>query len=85
MRGDEGTEAVTIQASKDVLSRIDALAVATDRSRNEVVDDALRLLLEANDWQIARIEEGLAAARDGRVRPAEDVLAELAAKHGYER
>ena len=85
MRGDEGTEAVTIQASKDVLSRIDALAVATDRSRNEVVDDALRLLLEANDWQIARIEEGLAAARDGRVRPAEDVLAELAAKCGYER
>ena len=85
MRGDEGTEPVTIRASKDLLSRIDALAVATDRSRNEVVDDALRLLLEANDWQIARIEEGLAAARDGRVRPAEDVLAELAAKHGFER
>ena len=49
------------------------------------MDDALRLLLETNAWRIARIEEGLAAARDGRVRPAEDVLAEIAAKHGFAR
>lgn len=85
MRPDETTEPITIRTSKDMLSRIDALAVATDRSRSDLVDDALRLFLATNAWQIARIEEGLVAARDGRVRPAEDVLAEIAAKHGFAR
>ena len=85
MRRDETTEPITIRTAKEVVSGIDALAVATHQSRDDVVDEALRLYLETNSWQIARIEEGLAAAREGRVRPAEDVLAEIATKHGFER
>lgn len=85
MRRDETTEPITIRTAKEVVSGIDALAVATHQSRDDVVDEALRLYLETNSWQIARIEEGLTAAREGRVRPAEDVLAEIATKHGFER
>lgn len=49
----------------------------------EIAEVTPRDIQEADDWQIVRVQEGLAAARDGRVRPAEDVFAEIAAKHSY--
>jgi predicted transcriptional regulator len=76
---------ITIRATKDIVSEIDALAAATDRSRNDIVNLALRQYLEANAWQIERIKAGIAAARDGRVRPAKTVFADIAAKHGWKR
>ncbi len=78
------TEPITLRAGKDVVSEIDALAAATNRSRADIVTEALRQYLDTNAWQTERIEEGLAAARAGRVRPAEDVFAEIAAKHGWD-
>jgi len=85
MSRDSTTEPITIRAAKDVVSGIDALAAAMDRSRNYIVNQALRQYLEANAWQVARIEEGIAAAREGKVRPAEDVFDDIAAKHGWDR
>jgi predicted transcriptional regulator len=79
------TEPITIRTSKETVDEIDALAAAMDRSRNYVINQALQQYLEANAWQVQRIEEGLAAAREGRVRPAEEVFAEIAAKHGWQR
>lgn len=85
MSQDRPTEPITVRAAKDVVDEIDALAAAMDRSRNYVVNQALRQYLEANAWQIERIREGIAAARDGRVRPADDVFADIAARHGWDR
>lgn len=85
MSRDGTTEPITIRAAKDVVSGIDALAAAMDRSRNYIVNQALRQYLETNAWQVARIEEGIAAAREGKVRPAEDVFDDIAAKHGWDR
>jgi predicted transcriptional regulator len=85
MRPDETTEPITIRTAKDVVRGIDALALTTHQSRDEIVEQALRHNLDANTWQLARIEEGLAAAHEGRVRPAEVVLAEIATKRGYKR
>lgn len=79
------TEPITIRASKETVDEIDALATAMDRSRNYVINQALRQYLETNAWQIQRVEEGLTAAREGRVRPADDVFADIAAKHGWRR
>lgn len=79
------TEPITIRTTKETVDEIDALAMAMDRSRNYVINQALRQYLEANAWQVQRIEDGLAAAREGRVRPAEDVFADIAAKHGWRR
>jgi len=39
----------------------------------------------ANAWQLERIRQGIDAARDGRVRPAEDVFVDIAARHGWDR
>ncbi|MGO8866304.1 MAG: CopG family ribbon-helix-helix protein [Alphaproteobacteria bacterium] len=79
------TEPITVRAAKDIVSKIDALAAAMDRSRNYIVNQALRQYLETNAWQIERIEAGIAAAREGRVRPAEEVFADIATKHGLRR
>lgn len=83
MRLDETTAPIIIRTAKDVVRRIEALARATHQPRDVVVDQALRQYLDTNTRQIARIEEGLAAALEGRVRPAEDTLAEIAKKHGF--
>jgi len=82
---DRPTEPITIRAAREVVSEIDSLAAAMDRSRNYIVNQALRQYLETNAWQIDRIKQGIAAAREGRVRPAEDVFADIAAKHGWDR
>ena len=74
---------ITIRAAKDMVHEIDALAAAMDRSRNYIVNQALRQYLDANAWQVERIRAGIAAANDGRVRPAGDVFGEIATKHGW--
>ncbi|HEY5105807.1 MAG TPA: ribbon-helix-helix protein, CopG family [Caulobacteraceae bacterium] len=77
------TEPITVRATKDTVSRIDTLAAAMDRSRNYVVNQALQQYLAANGWQIDKIKEGIAAAREGRVRTAEEAFGAIAAKHGW--
>lgn len=85
MPSEQPTEPITVRATKEIINKIDALAAAMDRSRNYIVNQALRQYLETNAWQIERIEAGLADASAGRVRPAEDVLGDIAAKHGWSR
>lgn len=77
------SEPITIRTAK--VAEIDALASAMDRSRNYIVNQAIEQYLEANAWQMERITAGIEAARAGRVRPAEEVFAGIAAKHGWSR
>ena len=79
------TEPITVRATKAVVAKIDALATATDRSRNYIVNQALEQYLAANTWQIERINAGVTAAKEGHVRPAENVFSDIAAKHGWSR
>jgi len=85
MNREPATAPITIRAAKEMVSEIDALAAAMDRSRNYIVNQALQQYLATNAWQIERIKAGIAAAREGRVRPADDVFADIAAKHGWPR
>ena len=79
------TEPITVRAARDIVSEIDALASAMSRSRNYVVVQAMKHYLEANAWQIERVEAGIAAARDGKVRDSDEVFAGIAAKRGWAR
>ena len=85
MPADSPTEPITVRTSSETVSQIDALAAAMERSRNYVVNQALGQYLEANAWQIERIKEGQTAAREGQVRPADEVFDEMAAKRGWSR
>ncbi len=77
------SEPITIRTAK--VAEIDALAGAMDRSRNYIVNQAIEQYLEANTWQMERIRDGIGAARDGKVVPAGEVFAGIAAKHGWSR
>ncbi|WP_445679694.1 CopG family ribbon-helix-helix protein [Radicibacter daui] len=79
------TEVLTVHAPKETLDEIDALAAATDQSRDHIVNLALRQYVETNNWQISRIREGLAAANEGRVTSADKVFAGIVTKHGWDR
>lgn len=77
------SEPITIRTAK--VTEIDALAQAMDRSRNYIVNQAIEQYLEANAWQMERIAAGIEAARAGRVKPADEVFAGIAVKHGWAR
>jgi len=77
------TEPITIRAPKEIVSEIDAIAAAMERSRNYIVNQALQQYVQTNAWQIERIKQGLADARAGNVTPAEEVFAAIAARHGW--
>ena len=83
MSRQSSSEPITIRTAK--MAEIDALATAMDSSRDEIVNQAIEQYLTANAWQIERIREGIEAAREGRTIPAEDVFADIAAKHGWSR
>ncbi len=85
MPRNQPTEPITVRAAKQIVSEIDALAASMDRSRNYVVVQALQQYLLANAWQVERIKEGAAAAREGRLRPADEVFSGIAARHGWAR
>jgi len=77
------SEPITIRTAK--VAEIDALAGVMDRSRNYIVNQAIEQYLEANTWQMARIKDGIAAAHEGKVKPADKVFTTIAAKHGWTR
>ena len=52
---------------------LDELSAATERPRAWLLEQALDNYLEAQSWQIAHIEEGLADAEAGRTVPHERV------------
>lgn len=83
MGHEPATSPITIRTAKEVVSEIDALASALDRSRNYVINQALQHYLEANAWQVERVKAGLADIEAGRVLLAKDVHAGIAAKHGW--
>lgn len=78
---DDATVAVTVPA--DRLAEIDEIATATERTRDDVVREAIDQYLDVRGWQIERIEAGLADIREGRIIPAETVFAQIAAKRGW--
>jgi predicted transcriptional regulator len=78
------TSPITIRTGKDTVEHIDAIAGVMERSRNYVVNQAIEEYLAAHTWQIERIQAGLKAAREGRVRPVDEVFAAIREKHGWD-
>lgn len=75
----------TIVISGERAAEIDALARATHRSRDDIVEQAISQYLDAHSWQMERIAAGVDAAREGDVAPANTVFAKIADKHGWAR
>jgi predicted transcriptional regulator len=85
MTSESPTEPITVRAAKATIAEIDALAATMDRSRNYVINQALRQYIDLNARDIERIKEGIADARAGHVYDADEVHAAIRAKHGWDR
>lgn len=85
MAQESGTTPMTVRTAHRTVGELDALADAMHRSRNYVVNEALEEYIATRKWQIERIQAGIKAADEGRVRPADEVFAEIAKKHRWDR
>jgi predicted transcriptional regulator len=71
------TEAFTVRAESDIVHQLDHLADSLDRSRNYLVNQALKEYLEQHAWQIEKITQGIAAADRGELVDHDEVIKEM--------
>ncbi len=71
------TNTITVRTSTSVAQKIAALAEAMDRSRNWVVEDALKQYLDLQAWQVEGIKTAQRSLEKGEGIPHEQVMAEL--------
>jgi len=70
---------ITIRTDPELAAKVAALATAMDRSRNWVIEDALRQYVEVQAWQIEGIKQAIASLDRGEGIPHEQVMAEMEA------
>ncbi|MGH8614748.1 MAG: CopG family ribbon-helix-helix protein [Gammaproteobacteria bacterium] len=71
------TEAFTVRTDSETAHRLDQLASRLERSRNYLVNQAIKEYLDLHAWQIEKIQEGIEAADRGELTAHEDVMAEM--------
>lgn len=71
------TEAFTVRAESDIVHQLDHLADSLDRSRNYLVNQALKEYLQQHAWQIEKITQGIEAADRGELVDHDDMMREL--------
>ncbi len=68
---------ITIRTDPELVGKVAALAVAMDRTRNWVVEDALRQYVESQAWQVEGIKDAMASLDQGEGIDHNDVMAEM--------
>jgi predicted transcriptional regulator len=68
---------ITIRTDPEIAAKIAALAQAMDRSRNWIIEEALKQYLETQAWQIEGIRQAQASLAQGEGIAFEDVMAEV--------
>src|SRR5574343_1078022 len=74
---DMATEAFTVRTESDIVHQLDFIAGALDRSRNYLVNQALREYLKTHAWQVEKITQGIAAADRGELVDHDNVMREM--------
>jgi len=66
---------LTVRLDADVKRRLESVAAHVRRSKSFLAAEAIEEFLNVQEWQIAAIREGIAAADRGDLIPHEDVRA----------
>lgn len=69
------TQTTSVRLDDEKLARLDRLAVAIDRSRSWVVNQAIDHYLDHEEWFTRAVEQGIAAADRGEVVAHDKALA----------
>ena len=59
------TDLVSLRLEPEIRKRLDALAIATERSRDALAVEAIKQYVDLQEWQIAAIKKGLEQADRG--------------------
>ncbi|MCF7984964.1 MAG: ribbon-helix-helix protein, CopG family [Thiohalocapsa sp.] len=70
---------ITVRTDPEVAAQIAFLAEAMDRSRNWVIEEALKQYIEIQSWQIEAIKQAQASLARGEDIAFDDVMAETGA------
>lgn len=68
---------ITVRTDPEISAKIAALAQVMDRSRNWVIEEALKQYIETQAWQIEGIKQAQASLARGESIPFEDVMDEM--------
>jgi predicted transcriptional regulator len=68
---------ITIRTDPELEEKLTQLAAAMDRSRNWIVNQALRAYIDEQTWFIEQVKEGLTSLDRGEGIPHEEVMAEM--------
>lgn len=71
---------ITVRTNPEISAKIAALAQVMDRSRNWVIEEALKQYIETQAWQIEGIQQAQASLARGEGIPFEDVMDEMDAR-----
>ena len=71
------TEAFTVRTEADIANKLNDMADLLDRSRNYIVNQAIKEYLEAHAWQIEKITQSIAAAGRGELVGHDQVMQEM--------
>jgi RHH-type transcriptional regulator, rel operon repressor / antitoxin RelB len=66
---------LTVRLNPDVKRRLESVAARVRRSKSFLAAEAIEEFLAVQEWQIAAIKEGIAAADRGDLVPQKDVRA----------
>ena len=69
------TQPLSIRLEPALNDKVAAIADALDRPKSWVIEQAVKDYVATQQWQIAAIEEGIAAANAGDLVEHEDVVA----------
>jgi predicted transcriptional regulator len=70
---------ITVRTDPEVAAQIAFLAEAMDRSRNWVIEEALKQYIQAQSWQIEGIKQAQASLDRGEGIPFDAVMEEIGA------
>jgi predicted transcriptional regulator len=70
---------ITVRTDPEVVAQIAVLAEAMDRSRNWVIEEALKQYIQAQSWQLEGIKQAQASLDRGEGIPFEAVMEEMGA------
>ena len=63
-----GTTLISARVPEEVAQRLEALANETHRSKSYLAAQAIEEFVDLQEWQVAAIKEGMAAAEKGKVK-----------------
>jgi len=71
------TEAFTVRTDPDIVHQLDHIADSLDRSRNYLVNQAIKEYLQTHAWQIEKVTQGMAAADRGELVEHDQLMQEI--------